>query len=62
MEKQGLIIYCDYCQQDLKTGGLVCHDSKTQSNFYGNYFIIVGNSRVDYFKEKTELSINAYSK
>jgi hypothetical protein len=60
MEKQELIIYCDYCQQDLRMSGLLCHDSKTETNFYGNYFIMVGNNKLVYFKEKTEISFEAY--
>ncbi|KLL04890.1 MAG: hypothetical protein MRERV_9c007 [Mycoplasmataceae bacterium RV_VA103A] len=54
------IIYCDYCQHDLRTEGLVCHDSKTQTNFYGNYFIMMNGKRVDYYQQ--EKKINSQSK
>jgi hypothetical protein len=48
------IVYCDYCQHDLRANGFLCHDSETQTNYYGNYFIIVNNERVNYIKKGAE--------
>lgn len=38
--RQGLPVYCDYCQHDLRTFGLICHDNQTQTNVGDNYFFI----------------------
>jgi hypothetical protein len=34
------VIYCDYCQHDLKIEGFICHQSQEQANIGNNYFII----------------------